>query len=641
MDKTALKPYDAVRGARALTQLLAGTWFLNEGKQMIDRGQETVQSSIEGKPRATTGNAVAAASRAAGLLLLLSPAAHGAGLMTRGATWTAGKAGSRIGGGRLAREVDQYGKGVSEALHNLGKKSDLKIPLPITVPMSMGVPLVLDAYADKLRGKPVPNIPGVTGWLQEKLFGKVVPDTGADTDIKGTLQSEASSALDKLKHPRNWLGIRKEEGSPDGEKTASYDFTHTRTTESGTYDLVKLMKLLEDRPSSIIDLPSKGVDRSSRTGFSAKRYAAADTDYPIILDEATGVVLDGRHRVLKLRDKGAKTVSAVYATPEDLEAARVTDPDASLSKLVKTASQEKEAVLPLIGAGVGYGLMALFAYWSAKQMAQGVGQTASGIGAGDWKKTLGGLGNTAIGAATLIPTAGTAIRGVPAIMARLYRGQALRQGMKIAPELSALYAKGVPAGDMGQSIARSPGMWSGFKSLFSQPGGNELARLKAQVGNVQNRGADILATPEYQKLVFDPHFQRTTEALSAMNRMNAATRTTGQFVRTAEHALTPAPVAWGMNQWDKHVAGNLQKVPGVGKVLPGLAGAAGWLGSSYVVDKLAPQEEVPGEETPKNWGDPTNPANPVYRRLGQAMQYSNLSPDDLRRRLYQPVQAVS
>lgn len=78
--------------------------------------------------------------------------------------------------------------------------------------------------------------------------------------------------------------------------------THTRDT--GTYDVDSLIKLLQASPTESVPLSDVGpVNRSKKTGFSTKRYDAADTQYPLILDQANKLV-DGRHRAAKLQDTG-------------------------------------------------------------------------------------------------------------------------------------------------------------------------------------------------------------------------------------------------------------------------------------------------------------------------------------------------
>jgi len=504
MDKTALS-YDKTRNAaRALTQVLAGTWFLNEGKQMIDRGHETIQSSLEGKPRATMGNSIAMASRAAGLLFLLSPAAHGAGYLSRYSTAGGGKLLNLLKAKKLVaagNKLSGKGKEVGEAFHALGKHTSMGLPVYASVPLSMGVPVVADAWADQLRGKPVPNVPGLTGYLQEKLFGKVVPDTGADTDIAGTLKEDAKNALDKLKNPRKWFGLR-----------------------------------------------------------------AADATLP---DQ-------------------------------------------------KEASLQKEAILPVGIAGAGYLLSAIMAYASAKQALTGAGQMASGIGSGDWKRTLGGAGNTALGLAFAVPMGGTAIKGIPAIMSRLYRGHAIRQGMKLAPELAAVSG--------GKAITRTPGIWNGIKGFFSQPDKATMSALTRQA-ELAGKSPGALRT--------DPRYMNLQKSLDSYRKMMGLEDTTGQFVDTAIKAVTPAPVTWGMNKWNTYVRDSLQRVPKIGGVLPVAASMGGWHVAQKMTDKLVPPEqdlEGTPQEMPR--GEWRNPDNPAYRSLIRSMSEND------RRRLYQPVQAV-
>ena len=63
----------------------------------------------------------------------------------------------------------------------------------------------------------------------------------------------------------------------------------------------------------------------SSPGFSEERVAAADTNYPIVLDDYTegegfrGGLVDGRHRRIKLKREGADSVNAIKLTPEDIK----------------------------------------------------------------------------------------------------------------------------------------------------------------------------------------------------------------------------------------------------------------------------------------------------------------------------------
>jgi hypothetical protein len=102
-------------------------------------------------------------------------------------------------------------------------------------------------------------------------------------------------------------------------KQAGHTRTHTTTRGDTSYDILALIERLKDREARKISLPK--INRSRNTGFQKKRYADADTKFPVIVDEA-GTLWDGRHRVAKLQDEGEEEVQAVTALPEDIEAVK-------------------------------------------------------------------------------------------------------------------------------------------------------------------------------------------------------------------------------------------------------------------------------------------------------------------------------
>ncbi len=94
-----------------------------------------------------------------------------------------------------------------------------------------------------------------------------------------------------------------------------YENTHTRTIDGRTYDIDALIRRVAGRKPHKVRLPK--ASRSSRDGFSPLRYLGADTAYPIPVTR-DGTVVDGRHRVIKLRDQGASETDAITVTPDDL-----------------------------------------------------------------------------------------------------------------------------------------------------------------------------------------------------------------------------------------------------------------------------------------------------------------------------------
>lgn len=89
------------------------------------------------------------------------------------------------------------------------------------------------------------------------------------------------------------------------------------------FKLVSVPKILDivrgRKPFQMAISDIKGGTRTS-PGYSDERYLNTNTDYPIILDVENGLV-DGRHRKLKLIDRGAKTCWVIKLTPTDIQAA--------------------------------------------------------------------------------------------------------------------------------------------------------------------------------------------------------------------------------------------------------------------------------------------------------------------------------
>lgn len=130
----------------------------------------------------------------------------------------------------------------------------------------------------------------------------------------------------------------------DVRKAAEYTATHTATRGSDTFDIHALIERLKNRPISQINLPE--ISRSRRHGFSQKRYDAADTSHPVIVDES-GKLWDGRHRTAKAQDIGQETIGSVVASPQDIEAAKIWKAAEALTRL-KGAS---DFIAPTTGDG--------------------------------------------------------------------------------------------------------------------------------------------------------------------------------------------------------------------------------------------------------------------------------------------------
>ena len=95
-----------------------------------------------------------------------------------------------------------------------------------------------------------------------------------------------------------------------------YTKTHIKIINDKIYDIEALIKLVKNRKSIRVKLPK--ANRSSSTGFSKKRYKETNVKFPILILN-TGELIDGRHRVLKLKDKGYFETQAIIITKEDLK----------------------------------------------------------------------------------------------------------------------------------------------------------------------------------------------------------------------------------------------------------------------------------------------------------------------------------
>lgn len=108
-----------------------------------------------------------------------------------------------------------------------------------------------------------------------------------------------------------------------------FETTETATIEDGKeVDVTKLINRLKSRPVKKLPLDEiygsakNGTgppSRSSRDGFSKKRYEATDTRHPLIVDK-DNILINGRHRWLKLKDRGKTHAKVQRATEKDIEA---------------------------------------------------------------------------------------------------------------------------------------------------------------------------------------------------------------------------------------------------------------------------------------------------------------------------------
>lgn len=65
-----------------------------------------------------------------------------------------------------------------------------------------------------------------------------------------------------------------------------------------------------------------GVSENPESGFSPARLASTSLKYPIIISH-TRVILDGRHRVLRLLQKGRKTAMCVVLSENHMRKAQL------------------------------------------------------------------------------------------------------------------------------------------------------------------------------------------------------------------------------------------------------------------------------------------------------------------------------
>lgn len=99
--------------------------------------------------------------------------------------------------------------------------------------------------------------------------------------------------------------------------------THTKTMPCGhLLDINKLIEVIHSRDLVVpllVEISSiKGLSKSRKLGFSKRRYEKADLRFPVIVDENLNL-LDGRHRTLKAKDLGKQYVSALVASPDEIE----------------------------------------------------------------------------------------------------------------------------------------------------------------------------------------------------------------------------------------------------------------------------------------------------------------------------------
>ncbi len=256
----------------------------------------------------------------------------------------------------------------------------------------------------------------------------VVKDVGTDSNGQPTINGRKllSLRIKKLMPKKKKAAsvssaskkLRKGKGTAKaaGRMRKNAESTHTTTTGGDTYDveaLIELVKIRESRKIDIKDLPKP--NRSRNTGFQQGRYEDSKLKYPLLYNEKTDEVIDGRHRLAKAIDKGRKTLRYIPVSSKDMESVKISKKasDESLSILDKAISRA-EGIPKEAGAG------------KAGLIGAGIGATIGGVGgymlSGEEDKEEAALAGAVLGGAT---GAVTGIAGA-ALLAKLRRGEPVK-----------------------------------------------------------------------------------------------------------------------------------------------------------------------------------------------------------------------
>jgi hypothetical protein len=160
---------------------------------------------------------------------------------------------------------------------------------------------------------------------QKNLPNMFDPKVAAEWDAKWKGKQAAEKVIDEMPFNPDLEPEQVYDNYFDEDaevKSAEHITTHTKTLSDGKtiLDILKLIEIVKDRQAEDINLedivgPSK---KNKATGFSEKRYLAADTSYPLILGPGNDL-LDGRHRYFKLKDSGETKTKAHKVTQEDID----------------------------------------------------------------------------------------------------------------------------------------------------------------------------------------------------------------------------------------------------------------------------------------------------------------------------------
>jgi hypothetical protein len=155
--------------------------------------------------------------------------------------------------------------------------------------------------------------------------------------------------------------------------------THVKTMPNG--DMIDVLGLANRfknvRPESVPIGMVKGASRSKKSGFSTKRYEKANTKHPMLIDK-DDFLIDGRHRYLKLADRGAKKVNVIRVSDADLMVHKVEKPEVRMQRLAK-----KTVELGYLGAGKPGYKRPLIGSYTKKEFRNGDAAAYVGDGKGD------------------------------------------------------------------------------------------------------------------------------------------------------------------------------------------------------------------------------------------------------------------
>lgn len=182
------------------------------------------------------------------------------------------------------------------------------------------------------------TVPQLRRWLRHGHTGKPVADDHTPNRKKASAGIPAGfEPASPGPRPGVLAAERRHTGpdlTPGGAPVKAAE--HTLTLPDGrVVDVHRLIALVAGREPERLPLAGFRVNRSSNTGFSRKRYAEADTSFPGVVDESGSRILDGKHRVARLRDAGETHGLFYRATDADLEKAAADTRAARVRRVVE------------------------------------------------------------------------------------------------------------------------------------------------------------------------------------------------------------------------------------------------------------------------------------------------------------------